>query len=194
MTSAPDAATHKLDGMQLPRPPAGGVVVVPMSRMEFDALPEMPHAEWWDGACVVTGTTRRHARAVVRLGAMIADATSAHTLEVGSGAGWRLPDAEFAPDLFVARPGPPDELLTQPPVLAVEVLSPSTRHIDLGRKRELYASGGLEWYWVVDLGRNELTILRNVGGASADGLVEIQRFGTGTTVGPVEITVDVAAL
>jgi hypothetical protein len=27
------------------RAPAGGVLVVPMSREEFDALPEMPHTE-----------------------------------------------------------------------------------------------------------------------------------------------------
>ena len=39
------------------RAPAGGVLIVPMSREEFDELPEMPHTEWWDGACVVTGGT-----------------------------------------------------------------------------------------------------------------------------------------
>jgi hypothetical protein len=42
----------KVPAMDL-RAPAGGVLVVPMSREEFEALPEMHHTEWWDGACVV---------------------------------------------------------------------------------------------------------------------------------------------
>lgn len=36
------------------------------------------------------------------------------------------------------------------PLLAVEVLSPSTRHRDLGLKKTAYAEAGLEHYWVVD--------------------------------------------
>lgn len=36
------------------------------------------------------------------------------------------------------------------PLLAVEVLSPSTRHIDLGLKRSSFEVAGVESYWVVD--------------------------------------------
>ena len=36
------------------------------------------------------------------------------------------------------------------PTLAVEILSPSTRHIDRNRKTALYAKHGVEWYWIVD--------------------------------------------
>lgn len=73
-------------------------------------------------------------------------------------------------------------------MLVVEVLSRSTRHIDLVRKRQLYASGGLPWYWLVDLANNELVVLRN----DADTFVEVQRLASGTTIGPVEITLTVA--
>lgn len=37
------------------------------------------------------------------------------------------------------------------PDLAVEILSPSTRHYDEGRKRELYLQHGCEELWIVDL-------------------------------------------
>lgn len=36
------------------------------------------------------------------------------------------------------------------PLLVVEVLSPSTRHIDLGLKRSRFEAGGVASYWVVD--------------------------------------------
>lgn len=38
----------------------------------------------------------------------------------------------------------------EPPVLAVEILSPSSRRIDLVRKPEVLARFGIEHYWVVD--------------------------------------------
>ncbi|HEY3924073.1 MAG TPA: Uma2 family endonuclease [Acidothermaceae bacterium] len=66
----------------------------------------------------------------------------------------------------------------------------STRHIDLGRKRQLYAARGLPWYWFVDLANNELVVLRNDSGV----FVEVQRLTSGTTMGPVEITLTVADL
>lgn len=172
------------------RPPAGGVLVVPMSRAEFDALPEIPHTEWWDGACVMTSNTNRHGRVVASLGAMLIQAIAGQELSVCAGTGWRLPDAEFGPDLLITGPAPDDELLTIAPLLIVEVLSPSTRHIDLGRKRELYAIGGVGWYWIVDLVHDQLTVFRNVDGE----LEQVQHISSGTTVGPVAIKVDVSAL
>jgi Uma2 family endonuclease len=36
------------------------------------------------------------------------------------------------------------------PTLAVEVLSPSTAHIDRRRKMALYAAHDVTWYWIVD--------------------------------------------
>lgn len=36
------------------------------------------------------------------------------------------------------------------PLLAIEVLSPSTRHIDLGLKRSRYEAAGCRSYWVID--------------------------------------------
>ena len=36
------------------------------------------------------------------------------------------------------------------PTLVVEVLSPSTAHLDRGRKMKLYAEHGVLYYWIVD--------------------------------------------
>ena len=44
----------------------------------------------------------------------------------------------------------PDEYVRFVPDLAIEILSPSTAHIDRGYKRDLLARYGLREYWVVD--------------------------------------------
>ena len=38
-----------------------------------------------------------------------------------------------------------------PPLLAAEVLSPSTAARDRGTKRRIYLSAGVEEYWIVDI-------------------------------------------
>jgi Uma2 family endonuclease len=85
---------------------------------------------------------------------------------------WRILDDACPPDLFVLatpvdwRPDPrtslqPDVMvfptkyldrgqLSDPLTLAIEVLSPSTRHRDLVLKHAKYASAGVASYWVVD--------------------------------------------
>ena len=44
----------------------------------------------------------------------------------------------------------PDQSIVPPPLLAVEVLSESTKHRDRGIKFEDYAAGGVREYWIVD--------------------------------------------
>jgi Uma2 family endonuclease len=55
------------------------------------------------------------------------------------------------PDLLVARRGDVgDDPISAPLLLAVEVLSPSTRSVDLLLKASIYAESGVEAYVVVD--------------------------------------------
>lgn len=59
------------------------------------------------------------------------------------------------PDVLVARHGDllaveEGTYLGKPPVLAVEVLSPSTRRIDRLSKRSAYEEAGVTSYWLVD--------------------------------------------
>ncbi len=55
------------------------------------------------------------------------------------------------PDLLVVtRDDPGPKAVTKPLALAVEVLSPSSRSVDLVLKRELYEQACVQCYWVVD--------------------------------------------
>jgi Uma2 family endonuclease len=58
-----------------------------------------------------------------------------------------------------------------PPDLVVEVLSPSTRRLDLGRKDAIYAARGVREAWFVDLEIDEVRIHRYSAGASATPLL-----------------------
>ena len=49
---------------------------------------------------------------------------------------------------------------TAAPDLVVEILSPGTRHRDLGRKRAVYDRDGAREYWIVDPEARSITVLR----------------------------------
>lgn len=75
-------------------------------------------------------------------------------------------DTVMQPDLLVARKvdfGERD--LPAAPLLAVEILSPSTRRIDLTLKRSRFEAAGCPSYWVVDPDRPSLTVWQLVDGA-----------------------------
>lgn len=60
-------------------------------------------------------------------------------------------DTSLQPDILVARRTDlTDRNLPTAPVLAVEVLSPSTQRIDLTLKRDRFREAGCEFYWTVD--------------------------------------------
>jgi Uma2 family endonuclease len=71
------------------------------------------------------------------------------------------PQTEFDPDIVVI---PIDEVggakFTAPPLLAVEIRSPSTALIDLNRKKRAYERFGVPSYWIVnpELAEPEFTI------------------------------------
>lgn len=67
-------------------------------------------------------------------------------------------DSVLQPDLVVARREDFGERdLPAPPVLAVEVLSPSTRGIDLLLKKDRLERAGCPHYWVVDADEPSVT-------------------------------------
>ena len=63
-----------------------------------------------------------------------------------------LTDEQMAqPDLLViADEYVGEKWVTGPPLLVVEVISPSTKRRDLGFKKDAYAASGVQHYWVVD--------------------------------------------
>lgn len=71
------------------------------------------------------------------------------------------PQTEFDPDLVVVhRDDMGGAKFTKPPLLVVEVRSPSTALVDLNRKKDAYERFGVPSYWIVnpDPERPELTV------------------------------------
>ncbi len=127
---------------------------------ELLALPEdgLRH-ELLDGEHVMTpAPSVDHQRVLGPLSRHLADATADHPdLEaLTSPADIRLgPRTLVQPDLFIVVSDPDhrfrDWADAPIPLLAVEILSPSTAARDRGQKRRLYLEAGVEEYWIVDL-------------------------------------------
>ncbi|RIQ12949.1 Uma2 family endonuclease [Jiangella rhizosphaerae] len=126
----------------------------PITRAELDAMPDDGRRhELLDGVLLVTpAPAPKHQRAVRRLSRLLEDACP-DGLEV-----FFAPldvalsdDTVLEPDVLVTRVADLTERdLPKAPLLAVEVLSPSTRRYDLLLKRSRYEAAGTPSYWVVD--------------------------------------------
>lgn len=68
---------------------------------------------------------------------------------------FREPDVVFFRQAHLDRVGAQSAGV---PDLAVEVLSPSTRHLDLGLKMDEYAEAGVAEYWVVELDAHNVSV------------------------------------
>lgn len=126
----------------------------PFTPADLDAMPDDGRRyEVIDGSLVVTPAPNpAHQRVVTRLAVLLSDAVPEGVevlvapLDVDLGV-----DTRVQPDVLVAHlPALTERGLAGPPLLAVEVLSPSTRRIDLTLKRSRYEEAGTPAYWVVD--------------------------------------------
>ncbi|MBA2280395.1 MAG: Uma2 family endonuclease [Acidimicrobiia bacterium] len=130
---------------------------------EFLAGPERPGVLLIDGEVFVNDATHRHQRLCARVFRALdrwIDSPEGHG-EVGWGGNWVMgPATVLKPDVWWMATGPGDGARYDgPPDLAVEVLSPGTRHLDLGRKGDRYREAGLPELWLVDH-RNEMVVVR----------------------------------
>ena len=64
------------------------------------------------------------------------------------------------PDLSVVDKRPTGRCMVDPPLLCIEVLSPSTASTDMLQKRRTYAEAGLPWYIIANPKSYHLTLLR----------------------------------
>jgi Uma2 family endonuclease len=86
------------------------------------------------------------------------------------------------PDLVYYAAGHEDRFHVQyadPPDLAIEVLSPSTRRIDREEKAAEYAEAGVTEYWIVDPEGRSIEVLT---GARSEGYMSRRQFGPGDEV------------
>lgn len=168
---------------------------IPMSYEDYLALPEKPKAEWVDGVAIVSApAVFRHSRSQGRLQVLLA--TSLTGVEVVPEAGTRLfPTKIRVPDIAVVRSEPVETIITEPPVLLVEVLSPSTRSEDTVRKSSEYAAGGVGQFWVVDPDSRTIDVFANVDGGW-ESLAHIDAAHPAATItveeyGVIELDLDV---
>jgi Uma2 family endonuclease len=76
------------------------------------------------------------------------------------------PGQSYQPDVVVVRAEAAGQRpMTEPPLLAVEVLSPHGRTTDTVTKRAVYARYGVPTYWIVDPEVPMLTVLHRFGDA-----------------------------
>ncbi len=137
---------------------------------EYLALPESnTPSEVAAGRLIMTPQPGvRHQLVATRLGRLLAGAAPRGLEVVSAPVDWVLardplhvcqPDVTVLTDAQVrgAR-------LETPPVLVVEVLSPTSHERDLVTKVYEYAGAGLAWYWIVDPDEPAVLVLRNVEG------------------------------
>lgn len=136
------------------------------------ALPKrMTSAEYWDlpddaprcelihgEVCMVPTPDSWHQtvskRLLMRLVAVLESTGKGEVFDAPLGL--TLPDnTELQPDLFVLNDGHPQygvrfKSITHPPLLVIEILSPSNRKHDRQTKFELYQEFGVPNYWIAD--------------------------------------------
>ena len=141
-----------------------------------------------DGRLLITGPQPpAHHAAVIALMVLLKHACPPHLLvAVGSIAFRPTPHTTLRPDVLVC---PRDAPVTQPPLLAVEVLSPATRTTDVVLKRTLYEQHKIPSYWLLDPTTRELTILElTPTGYTCQAVIQSEETFRATTPFPITLT------
>lgn len=164
----------------------------PVTRRERDALPDDGRRhELLDGMLVMSpAPSRRHQKLAFQLAVRLNAAVPREfevmmapfdvTLSVST---------VIEPDIVVMRrrDRAPDGLHATP-VLAVEVLSPSTRRFDLSDKKELLEKAGCPTYWIVDPDLPELTAYELQDGKYAE-VARVSDDESWTATAPYSVTI-----
>ncbi len=168
----------------------------PFTVAELDRMPDDGRRyELLNGALVVSPRpTTIHQVVAGRLYGALSSACPEDLCVVPEPAVMLGPQTEFDPDLVVVRM---DQIggakFTEPPLLVVEIRSPSTALIDLNRKKAAYERFGVPSYWIVnpDPPQPELTVFELGEGGYALVAKASGRFAPGR---PFTVSIDLADL
>lgn len=140
----------------------------PLRAADLETMPDDGHRyELIDGTLIVTPSPAvPHQRIVGNLYFMLRAGVADHLEVMLAPLDITVSDITvLQPDLLVAgRETLTGRKMVGLPVLAVEVLSPSTRLIDLNLKKAAFERAGVESYWVVDPDRPSITAWQLAGG------------------------------
>jgi Uma2 family endonuclease len=143
----------------------------PLTVDDLEQLPDDGHRyELLDGSLLVTPAPGWGHQAVAKNVMLLLDASCPPDFRVVPARfEWRIrSDTALQPDVLVARysdlaAAPGRKYLLAPPLLAVEVLSPSTRRIDRMTKFAAYDDEGVTAYWIVDPDRPSIDVFERTG-------------------------------
>jgi len=142
-------------------PAQGPPLSRPFTWADLETMPDDGHRyELIDGALIVTpAPSWRHQRGVLELAvALRAKCPSDLEILVAPFDVVLAADTVVQPDILVtSRDKFTEKALHGPPLLAIEILSPSTRRIDLLLKRSWYEAAGCASYWLLDPDTEQLT-------------------------------------
>ena len=126
----------------------------PLTRADLERMPDDGHRyELIDGTLVVTpAPSPDHQGVLLNLALLLTPACPPELRVLFAPLDVTISDdTVLQPDLLIApRAAFTQKGLPQAPLLAVEVLSPSTRRFDLILKRSRYEAAGCASYWVID--------------------------------------------
>jgi Uma2 family endonuclease len=125
----------------------------PFTVNDLDKLPDDGRRyELLDGVLVVSPRpTTVHQLAATKLVTLLENACPDGLCVLAEPALQLSDDTEFDPDVVVVwQQDVGGAKLTAPPLLVVEIRSPSTALIDLNRKKAAYQRFGVQSYWIVD--------------------------------------------
>ena len=164
---------------------------------ERDALPDDGcRYELIDGALVVTPSPGADHQRAVRGLFLALDGACPPEFEIFFAPFDVLLDPKTAmqPDLLVARREDVGERgVTAAPVLAVEVLSPSTQVIDRNLKLQRFERAGMPNYWLVDPKRLVLSVYE-LADSRYQHIAEVAADETWTTERPFPVTIEPGTL
>jgi len=135
----------------------------PFTTDDLDRMPDDGHRfELLDGVLVVSPRPAPvHQVVASRLGSVLRQRCPAWLEVVPEPAVMISADTEFDPDIIViGLEHIRGKKITDPPLMAAEIRSPSTALFDLNTKKAVYERFGIESYWIVvpDLDRPELIV------------------------------------
>lgn len=169
----------------------------PLTRADLELMPDDGHRyELVDGVLLVSPAPRwQHQRVVGELHVLLHQACPPDLEVLLAPFDVVLADdTVLQPDLLVApRSQFTERGLPGAPLLAVEVLSPSTRRFDLLLKRDRLEVAGVPSYWLVDPDEPSLTALELVDGAYREAAA-VRGDASWTAVVPFPVTVSPGAL
>jgi Uma2 family endonuclease len=138
----------------------------PLTVEDLELMPDDGHRyELLDGSLLVTPAPGWGHQAAAKTVTLLLEANCPSDLRVVPAPfEWRVrSDTALQPDVLVARfsdlaTAPGHKYLLAPPLLVVEVLSPSTRRIDRLTKVAAYDDEGVSAYWIVDPDRPAIEV------------------------------------